>query len=801
MIAMGVKRVCLLVLVASSVGMLVFAGGAHAATAPVKEVLASHVGLEVNATTKGNVCTVASKDECQRGLEGSGAGVFSNPVGVAVQTDPKSPRPGDVYVADKNNNRVQELTAAGVFVSAFGEAGSQAGQLSEDVSIAVDAATGNVWVQDLGNHRVEEYTPEGGFVLMVGREVNQTKDGTPGASEAEMNLCTAASGNLCKAGVPATEGGREHGAFGFASGNPGGHLLAAGGPERLLYVGDGGRIQEFEAAGVFKREVSLAAGASVAALAVDEAGDLYVAYKGSGAVHKLGAGGEPLAEFPVAPAQTDGSVEVGSLALDFSGHLAVTAEEGFPTTSQSSARWFGSLLDAGTGHLVTQFTGWLGAAAFSPTGAMYGAASFNSIAGTGSELLVFTPVSVGELLTRPAKCVPGAEHETDATLDCTLNGVVDPWGVPATEVWFQWGQTATLGQETVPQPVPSTKAEGEEEPLAPVSALLEGLRPNEPVNYRVAARDKNVVAPELLTSETASLTTPTVAPVIVGEPSSSFVKASSAVLTGALNPENTNTRYAFQYGPCETLEVCPAATKTAVLESSVYGQIPTILEAAGLQPATTYRYRLVADDRHEVAGETQGGESQGPEASFTTAPAAIVHAETGPASAVTVTGAIVSGTVAPGGQPATYTFQLGVYEGAGTEYGTVFSGPTGAVSGPVPETLALTGLQPGTTYAYRIAIKSGYGQAVGAPVLFTTAGLPSVLFSPTPLGMLATPPIAFPPEAVVASTTRAVLTGAQKLARALRACEAKPRKQRAACRKQARRKYTKSKQANHRKRG
>lgn len=64
--------------------------------------------------------------------------------------------------------------------------------------------------------------------------------------------------------------------------------------------------------------------------------------------------------------------------------------------------------------------------------------------------------------------------------------------------------------------------------------------------------------------------------------------------------------------------------------------------------------------------------------------------------------------------------------------------------------LKLTGLQPGTTYAYRIEISSGYGTSYGVPVTFTTAGLPTALASPTPLGMLPIPPIKFPTQSKAA---------------------------------------------------
>jgi hypothetical protein len=102
--------------------------------------------------------------------------------------------------------------------------------------------------------------------------------------------------------------------------------------------------------------------------------------------------------------------------------------------------------------------------------------------------------------------------------------------------------------------------------------------------------------------------------------------------------------------------------------------------------------------------------------------------------------------VNPDGQPASYVFELGIYAGAATQYGVVFSGSTTAVVGAVPESLGLTGLQPGTAYAYRVKISSGYGTSYGEQATFTTLGLPTVLVSPVAPALLTVPRIVFPVE-------------------------------------------------------
>jgi hypothetical protein len=800
------------------------AGVARAASAPVKEMLVSHIGWEVDMTTKGNLCTVTSEHVCQPGRESGEPGGFADPRGVAVQTDPASARPGDIYVADSSNNRVQELTAGGGFVSTFGVKGSAAGQFSDPESVAVDPAAGNVYVTEAGNLRVDEYTPDGAFVWMAGREVNETKDKTSGASETERNLCTAASLEVCTHGVQAPAGSTEHAAFHFANR---GNVLAAGGPEDLLYVGDEHRVQELKADGTWVREIPLAPGSRVAALAVDQTGDVYFAYEGAGAVVELAPNGQPLMEFPVAPSEPNASVEILTLALDSSGHLAVTALE--IGEFNSFARQFGSLYNAGTSHRITEFT-WFGPGgegiAFNGNGDLYAAANPSSDpnAGTGNEVRVYKPVPVGELLSAPAACKAGSEHETDLTFDCTLEGTVDAWGVKETEVWFQWGQTRALGSETPKQPVANLKSEGEEE--TPVPALtnppLAGLRPNETYFYQLAGEDHNVKAPELLTSERAQFDTPLAAPKMIGEPAVSFVRFSSAVMFGEVNPENAQSEYFFEYGAGETLAKCPggvrnescggvAATPAAQapcpvagegagrVSRCVYGKTGVTLQASGLQPATAYRYRLSGESENR-AGTKKQASVPGLEGGFTTAPSPVPQALTGAASAITVTSALVAGSVNPDGQPATYRFELGVYNGAATRYGVVFSGPAGAGTTPLEEQLTLTGLQPGTTYAYRILAASGYGTATGETMTFTTAGLPAVVFAPNVLAQLAIPNIAFPAAVATQSTTKA-LTNAQKLAKALTACKKRSRKQRAACEKQARKKYPKSKQANHRKKG
>ena len=229
-------------------------------------------------------------EECATGFA---AGQCFGPTGIA--TDPTT---GNVYIADSGGHRVNEFTIWGIFVKSWGWGvrtgaaelqsctaqsgcqrgidGSGVGQFSEPLDVAVDSS-GDVYVLDRLNLRVQKFDPSGSdaeFVLTFGGEVNATKVGEPGASEAQRNLCPAASGDICQAGTSGNGAGQ------FAGWSAYSNTLAEG-PGDTLYVGDTERIQHFNSAGEYLGSVPLP-GERVQSLAVDRtsgvnAGDIYVA--------------------------------------------------------------------------------------------------------------------------------------------------------------------------------------------------------------------------------------------------------------------------------------------------------------------------------------------------------------------------------------------------------------------------------------------------------------------------------------------------------------------------------------------
>jgi sugar lactone lactonase YvrE len=88
--------------------------------------------------------TCTSETECKEGISGSGEGQFNSPLGLALDGV------GDVFVADSGNNRVEEFSATGNYITQFGL------QFSRPAGIAV--AGGQAYVVDSGNNRVQKWT-------------------------------------------------------------------------------------------------------------------------------------------------------------------------------------------------------------------------------------------------------------------------------------------------------------------------------------------------------------------------------------------------------------------------------------------------------------------------------------------------------------------------------------------------------------------------------------------------------------------------------------------------------------------
>ncbi len=94
---------------------------------------------------------------------------------------------------------------------------------------------------------------------------------------------------------------------------------------------------------------------------------------------------------------------------------------------------------------------------------------------------------------------------------------------------------------------------------------------------------------------------------------------------------------------------------------------------------------------------------------------------TGSASSVGFSSAILSGSVNPNGQITNYVFQYGTTSGYG---GQTPLAPAGNGTISIKLTQSVAGLQPGTTYHYRIVAVSSGGPSNGKDRTFKTASIP-----------------------------------------------------------------------------
>ncbi len=788
------------VVLAAAFGVAALAPVGAGAVEPSRWSLISHWGSNVDKTkvqasapqAERNICTVLSGDVCQPGEFGNEAGGFSFPGSVAVAAN------GDVYVAEGSaNRRVQEFTASGEFVLMFGfkvnkkggnlctkaeeqecqagQAGTGlAGQLDEAVSIAVDQASGNVYVlesNDANKDRVEEFTSTGSFVLTIGKEVNKN----------HTNLCTEAEESECQAGKPGTGQGA------FESQQSAGDQLAVGPTDHLLYVGDHNRVQEFEASGKWVGEFPThTAGAWVNALAVDESGDVFAVE----AVEVFGPGSSTLAgvhEYKAGVLQScvidPSSAGIDAVAIDAYGRLGVL--EGHVFNSETPR---GAIYKTGGGECGTKLAG----SEFGPLAgnSVHASLAFNvsEPAEPASDRMYLPEVSSSNLPQEIVEYAPALFPQAETSpasgvgaTSATLGGEIDPNGLPATGFFAYGTEEGELTQRT------GKLFEGEQNTFQPVSTNLSGLIPNQRYWYAMAVEAQVGGGREVGYGPEVPFHTSTPAPEVPGMPVASFVTGQSVVFTATVNPQHAPTRYHFEYGPCEKLEGCPVIQSTPGQESSVARAVGVVQEATDLNPGSTYSYRLVADNAFEYETKQEGGETTGQEGVAFTTPVIVPHAMAGSYSAVSATGAVISGEVNPDGKPANYAFELGVSNSAGTQYGIVESGSAGEGTNVEGEELQLSGLQPGTSYAYRIKIESTYGTSYGEPVIFTTQGLPEVLPIPVTLAALPVPSVAFPKEARVTPKT---LTRAQKLKAALSVCKRKhSHRQRQGCEREAHKRY------------
>jgi hypothetical protein len=598
---------------------------------------------------------------------GSGAGQCSGPEGVAVDTSSGEPSSGHVYVADRENNRIDVFDSAGTFLFAFGWgvadganelqtcgpaaasptascsagiAGSGTGQFNKPVGVAVDNVAGSSSRHDLyvatnNNYRIQKFDPEGSFLRMWGWDVVASG---PGNSGSGFEVCVPASGDVCKEGV---RGGGE-GQFSNDPAENSSDSIGIG-PGGEVYVRDtvaidgvhfNNRVEKFEASGAFSETISLAASGIPQAFAVDSnSGDFYFAsFPTFSGVLKEGIGryhpdGTPYGS----PYPLDVNPSTVALTVDGSGDLFASQVELAASPGSGTLYALVSKFNAG-GEPLRRF-------AYGTPQAGSGLAAYPSleagvfaVQGNSSRVEYIEVPAPGPIVVPPS-----VEADPVGNAKATLNAEINPEG-KETSYQFQYLTQATYQQQgnsfagpgTVSGPVVSLGSSepfdlhyagevvGCPNPLTEASEPGKCLLAETKYRYRILAT--NADNPTGSGEASAEGEFETKAPLEVMSSFATGVGIDTARINAEVNPLSVPAGGFFEVVEAPTFEEGESDFSTAK-RVPASGELDfgageggairgTTL--TGLSPGTSYRYRL------NVGNPLLAGRILGPVERFTT---------------------------------------------------------------------------------------------------------------------------------------------------------------------------------------
>jgi hypothetical protein len=495
-----------------------------------------------------------------------------------------------------------------------GPEGSGAGELNEPKGIAVAQESGDVFVADRNNRRISEFGPDGEFLLSFGWGV---KDGTTETLQTCGPEATPPTAG-CAAGIPG-DGAGQFGPFsaeGIAVDNdlaspshgdiyvvdaqnsriekfgPAGEFLLAFGSEgtgpgqfeRLngrsvavgsngaVYVGDENRVQRFSPSGEVEAQIPIAGAGSIENLAIDSAGDLYVKGSALPGVRKYDQTGTELG----APRDEAGPGESQALTVGPADQLVINDGN-----------------SAETHHLLTYDSSGVQLSSFDSglEGGGRGIAYSEALGG----VYVLNPSVIRAVAVPPPGplVVPGTEAATEIEpTTATLGATVNPEGPEPTSYRFEFGTSASYGQSS-PSP-PAQLLGGNFEDQKVVSSIP-NLQPDTVYDFRVVV--ESAVGETTFGSNQEFVTLP---PVSIDSVSASAVTATTTTLETQLNPHGLESEFRFEYGP--TTAYGRLSPEPDGRTGDGDADVSRIVQIQGLNPGTTYHYRVVA---HNSLGTTR----------------------------------------------------------------------------------------------------------------------------------------------------------------------------------------------------
>ncbi|MBU6183399.1 MAG: Ig-like domain-containing protein [Verrucomicrobia bacterium] len=196
--------------------------------------------------------------------------------------------------------------------------------------------------------------------------------------------------------------------------------------------------------------------------------------------------------------------------------------------------------------------------------------------------------------------------------------------------------------------------------------------------------------------------------------SASAVTDSTASLSATVTPNGLSTNVNFEYGTTTSY-----GTSTAT-QSIGSGNSPVTATANlnGLAPGTEYHYRVIATNSQ--------GTTFGPDGTFTTG-TPLPQPNTGGATFVTPNSANLNGSVNPNGLSTSIWFEYGVLADNLTSNTTAEDAGNGTA--PIDKWAAISGLEPDTTYFFRMVAKSGANEVRGSVQSFHTIAIKPTIAS------------------------------------------------------------------------
>ncbi|MBI5104603.1 MAG: hypothetical protein HZB46_06390, partial [Solirubrobacterales bacterium] len=539
-------------------------------------------------------------------------GLADQPQGITGGPD------GSVWFTEAGKGAIGRLTSGGALTEVRSGLTSNANALS-----ITRGPDGNLWFTEAAAKRIGRITPQGvitefnaGLVTGKPQEIAAGPDGNLWFTESG----NAAIGRITPQGV-ITE---------FTAGLPGGSAPQGitAGPDGHLYFTDPGanaigRVTTSGAITTFT--AGLPASADPQGIAAGSDGALWFAMEAEGAIGRITAlptvGDVRDAAVTSTTATVSAPVTPNSQATTYVFEYGTTTAYG-QTTSSSSA---------GSGAVEQPATAAL--TGLSPSTTYHVRVVATNATGTTT--------GADHVLTTTAAGAPSATTEgatSVAPTGATINATVNPQNA-ATTYRFEWGTDTSYGTD-VPLGGAAAGSDGTDHA---VSAPLTGLLPNRTYHFRVVATSSGGTT----AGEDRTFTTTALAPG-AATGGATGITGEAASIAGTTNPRGSTTLYRFEWGTTAAYDrVAPALDLSA---GDGHGDQQVSQDLAGLQPNTTYHYRLVA--------ASDAGTTAGADQSFTTA-AVAPAASTGDAGGVTETTAALAGLVNGRNSATTARFEWG----------------------------------------------------------------------------------------------------------------------------------------------